>query len=128
MLKSCSERLTIDRKKAIVAASSQIPLCNNTDGESIMVCAKRLGGQPQARKIMIVLSDGEPYGGPGNRIGLMHHLKKVVKELPTQGIEVFGIGILHPAVREYYPKHEIIMKLEELPTKVIKTMERMLFN
>lgn len=71
----------------------------NTDGEAVWYAAERLARRPEARKILFVLSDGNPCGGGRN---LADHLTEVVTKITSVGIEVFGIGILTSAVKMFY--------------------------
>jgi len=88
----------------------------NIDGESLLYAAERLRKRPEPGKVMIVLSDGAP-AGVGKQ--LEAHLKKVVKDLNTEGINTVGIGIMSQAVRSYYPRHVILNKVEDLPKAVV---------
>lgn len=73
----------------------------NTDGEAVYYAAERLARRPEARKILFVLSDGNPQGGGRN---LERHLRQVVTTITKAGIEVFGFGIKTDAVLDYYNK------------------------
>jgi cobalamin biosynthesis protein CobT len=74
---------------------------DNSDGEAVLECAKRLASRPEPRKIMFVLSDGAPccsgMGSEGDK-----HLQDSVKRITKAGIEVIGIGLRHAAVSHYY--------------------------
>jgi cobalamin biosynthesis protein CobT len=74
---------------------------DNSDGEAVLECAKRLASRPEPRKIMFVLSDGAPccsgMGPEGDK-----HLQDSVKRITKAGIEVIGIGLRHAAVAHYY--------------------------
>jgi cobaltochelatase CobT len=127
IFKSFNSRLTIDRKQAM-ACFHEIDLRNNIDGESVEYAARRLAGRTESRKIMIVLSDGQPWGGPGDINEQCWHLKNTVKRLVEAGIEVFGIGIMDRSVSEYYPNYAILNDLEDLPKTVMMELERLLLS
>jgi cobalamin biosynthesis protein CobT len=99
-------------------------LMQNVDGESVQLAARRLAQQNAERRIMIVLSDGEPCCMSGR--GLKAHLKKVVKDLTAQKIEMIGVGIQTRSVKDYYPNSVVINDVEELPTQVMKELTKML--
>ena len=90
---------------------------NNVDGESILFCANRLLARREARKIMIVLSDGLPmYERMRDSTGA-RHLKAVCKKLEaTPGLELYGIGLLTAAVAQFYSKHVVLRDMAELPS------------
>jgi len=126
IFKDFNQRFTADRRRAMALAPYEIRLSQNTDGESLEYAAARLMARPEARKIMIVLSDGEPCGGYGSIKEQAYHLKKVVRRLIESGVDVFGIGIMTSAVEAFYPAYEIIHDLSDLPGTVMATMEKML--
>lgn len=101
---------------------AQRGLNGNIDGESLEYAAMRLMKRPEKRKVMIVLSDGQPAGswrsGP--------HLKTVVERLNKTGIETVGIGIMDRSVARYYDKHVVITKLDDLPGSVMGELKRIL--
>jgi len=127
IMKDWGQRFTADRKTATLMAAKDVMLLNNVDGECIEYAGLMLGKQPGARKLMIVLSDGEPCAA-GDMRAQAFHLKRVVKRLEKEGFEIFGVGIMDRAVERYYTNHEVIHEIEELPTKVMSRLEKMLLN
>ena len=127
IMKDWGQRFTADRKTATIMASKDVALLNNVDGECIEYAGLMLGKQPGARKLMIVLSDGEPCAA-GDMRAQSFHLKRVVKRLEREGFEVFGIGIMDHSVERYYTHSEVVSDIEELPTKVMGRLEKMLLN
>jgi cobalamin biosynthesis protein CobT len=125
IFKSFNGRLTTERKQAM-ASYREIHMHCNTDGESVEYAGRRLAAQKASRKIMIVLSDGQPNGGWGSGYDVVSHLKKVVERLTEAQIETFGIGIQSNAVEHFYPNHVVLQSLEELPNAVLGQLERML--
>jgi cobalamin biosynthesis protein CobT len=96
------------------------PMGNNADGESIYRIAKRVMARREKRKILIVLSDGQPCAasGPGcmERDVMpkhMQHVSDLIKR--TKGLEVIGIGIDSDAVAHYYEKRVVVRKISDLP-------------
>lgn len=68
------------------------PLLNNVDGESIAQLATLFAGRMEDKKIMLVMSDGEPCATGS---GFHQHLRTVTKEIETlSDIELMAIGIL----------------------------------
>ncbi len=99
-------------------------MADNVDGESLNYAAQRLMAQNTKRKIMIVLSDGYP-AAYGNNRDLCKHLKATVEDL-SKRISIVGIGIKSNAVEDYYPKSVVLNKVEELPTTVVRELQKFL--
>lgn len=96
----------------------------NCDGESVAWAADRLLRQRERRKIMMVLSDGEPsLSGYENSQVLADHLKKTVARIEGLGVETVGIGICSKAVTKFYPKSVVVHKPEDLSGVVLSEIE-----
>ncbi|PZR92071.1 MAG: hypothetical protein DI537_14695 [Stutzerimonas stutzeri] len=121
--KEFGERITSTVKQRFAYMMfAQNGLNGNIDGESLEIAALRLMKQREKRKVMIVLSDGQPAGshksGP--------HLSFMVKHLEQHGIEMMGIGIKSEAVKKFYPKHVVLDDIATLPTQVMQELKRIL--
>ncbi|HEY8578380.1 MAG TPA: cobaltochelatase subunit CobT, partial [Beijerinckiaceae bacterium] len=93
-------------------------LKENIDGEALMWAHQRLIGRPEARRIMLVISDGAPVDdstlsvNPGNY--LEKHLRHVIDEIENRSpVELIAIGIGHDVTR-YYRRAVTIVDAEEL--------------
>lgn len=128
IIKAFNERLTPVVKSRIAAMQSDVDMRNNVDGESLQIAAARLSACRQTRKILMVLSDGNPVAQDNYTGNLRDHLKKVVKEIEQSGIDVLGLGIISQAVKKYYPKHIVLSDVAELPTTVIKEIKQLLLK
>jgi cobalamin biosynthesis protein CobT len=91
----------------------------NVDGEAVLLCAQRLYERPEARKLMFVLSDGEPAGGC-DHTAAVKHLKDVVAMVANSGIEVFGIGAMAGHVSRFYPNNIVVKDISALAVEVYK--------
>lgn len=127
ILKDWNQRFTADRKAATIMAAKDIVLYNNVDGESIEYAARSLAAQPGSRKLMIVLSDGQPCAS-GNRGEQHTHLINVIKRFEKEGMEIFGIGILDDSVKNYYSNYEVVEDISSLSTTVLETLRKMLLR
>ncbi len=127
VLKSFGERLATENKKRFAALPEVYWLSENVDGESVQIAATRLMQRRESRKILIVLSDGQP-ACPGDFAALQRHLKKVVKDVERQGVDVLGLGIMSEAPKHYYSKYTLLNNLAELPTTVIGEIKRLLMQ
>lgn len=108
--------------RAICAISGRA--CNR-DGECVLWAAKRLAQRPERRRVLIVGSDGEPQGARYHATE-RRYLKRVVQDVMLAGLEVYGIGIMSEAVRDYYPNYVTINKPQDLPRVVMGQLLRLL--
>jgi cobaltochelatase CobT len=76
----------------------------NIDGESLLWATNRLLKRPEARKIIFVLSDGEPNGRADVSV-LFEDLKKTVKLVESTGVQVLALGINGDHCKEFYADH-----------------------
>ena len=125
IFKPFGERLNSQSKAGLASLATARWLGNNVDGESLAIAASRLSQQKEERKILIVLSDGNPVCY-GDKHQIRSHLKKTVKDIIKSKIEVLGIGINDDAVKTYYPKHLVINRLSDLPTVVMGQLRKFL--
>lgn len=98
----------------------------NPDGEAVRWAADRLAVQKQKRKILIVLSDGEPSTGEGDRRILRGDLYNAVRKIMKAGIEVIGFGIQTRSVQEFYPDSLVINSLDDLPVRAMTKLASLL--
>jgi cobalamin biosynthesis protein CobT len=123
--KTFDERLTATVKARFAFMKRAQPGLNgNIDGESLEYAAERLLKRMEKRKVMLVLSDGQPAGG--HKSG--PHLAGVVKQLGKIGIECIGIGIMDDSVNKYYPKSTVLRKAEDLPGQVMTEIKKILIG
>lgn len=125
IFKAFGEKFDSKVKEGLASLADAEWLGNNVDGESLKIAASRLAMQKEERKVLIVLSDGNPVAY-GNKDALRSNLKKTVKEIIKSKIEVLGIGINDDAVKTYYPKHLVIKNIKELPNLVITQIRKLL--
>jgi cobaltochelatase CobT len=93
-------------------------LKENIDGEALDWAHRRLLARPEARKILMMISDGAPVDdstlsvNPGNY--LERHLRYIIEEIETRSpVELIAIGIGHDVTR-YYRRAVTIVDAEEL--------------
>jgi cobaltochelatase CobT len=93
-------------------------LKENIDGEAVEWAHRRLVGRPEARKILVVISDGAPVDdstlsvNPSNY--LERHLRDVIAMIERRkAVELIAIGIGHDVTR-YYQRSVTITDAEQL--------------
>jgi cobaltochelatase CobT len=127
ILKGYNERMTANVRARFAYLPYSGILSENVDGECVEIAARRLSQRRETRKIMLVLSDGEPAADGDNEM-LDAHLKKVVKEIEASGITVVGMGIDTNAVKYFYQKYLVIEDIDDLPSEVLKELKTLLIE
>lgn len=127
IVKGYEERVNTETKQRFGFLPHSGSMCNNIDGESIEIAARRLLSRKEKGKIMMVLSDGSP-AGHGDRGALEWHLKEVVKNIEKSKVNIIGIGIEDSSVKRFYSKHIVINDVNELPSLVISRLRSMLLG
>ena len=93
-------------------------LKENIDGEAMVWAHQRLLGRPEARKILMVISDGAPVDDSTLSVNSGHylerHLREVISEIEGKSpVELIAIGIGHDVTR-YYRRAVTIVDVEQL--------------
>jgi cobaltochelatase CobT len=93
-------------------------LKENIDGEALIWAHHRLVGRPEARRILMVISDGAPVDDSTLSVNSGHylerHLREVIGEIEAQSpVQLIAIGIGHDVTR-YYRRAVTIVDVEQL--------------
>jgi cobaltochelatase CobT len=93
-------------------------LKENIDGEALLWAHERLLARPEARRILMVISDGAPVDDSTLNVNvgnyLERHLRQVIEEIEAQSpVELIAIGIGHDVTR-YYKRAVTIVDAEQL--------------
>ncbi len=93
-------------------------LKENIDGEALDWAHKRLLGRPEARKILMMISDGAPVDDSTLSVNAGNYLERHLRHIITQiedrsPVELIAIGIGHDVTR-YYKRAVTIVDAEEL--------------
>lgn len=95
----------------------------NDDSDSILWAYQRLRKRTEARRIMIVLSDGAPtctaHGGSADTN--LRHVTKTIQD--KKEVELFGIGICDTQVKRYYKQYKVVNDENELPSTIIALLK-----
>jgi len=127
IIKGFTERLTLDNRNRFAWLPHATFFNTNVDGECLQIAAQRLSQRKEARKIIMVLSDGNP-NGHGPTPTLNKHLKATVADLTRSGFEVIGIGIDTDSVKQFYPKNVALKSVADLPHTVIGELRALLLK
>ncbi len=98
-------------------------LKENIDGEALIWAHQRLMARTEARRILMVISDGAPVDDSSLSVNSGHylerHLRQVINEIETASpVELIAIGIGHDVTR-YYRRAVTIVDVEQLGGAII---------
>ncbi|MEM9706762.1 MAG: cobaltochelatase subunit CobT [Pseudomonadota bacterium] len=98
-------------------------LKENIDGEALMWAHQRLLGRPEARRILMVISDGAPVDDTTSSANggayLERHLRDIIAFIENRSpVELLAIGIGHDVTR-YYRRALTIVDAEQLGGAII---------
>jgi len=93
-------------------------LKENIDGEALEWAHRRLSSRPEARKILMVISDGAPVDDSTLSVNPAHYLEKHLRDVIAmierrKQVELLAIGIGHDVTR-YYDRAVTITDAEQL--------------
>ena len=102
---------------------------NNVDGEAVNWAWLRLLARREQRRILIVLSDGQPAFYCRYARGPQGHLIETIETIHQHGgVELVGIGIQSDAVRHFYPRFVVVNNLSDLAGEAIDQLGQLLLN
>jgi cobaltochelatase CobT len=101
-------------------------LKENIDGEALMWAHHRLIGRPEARRILLVISDGAPVDDSTLSVNSGHylerHLREVIGEIEAKSpVQLIAIGIGHDVTR-YYRNAVTIVDVEQLAGAMVEQL------
>ncbi len=101
-------------------------LKENIDGEALEWAHDRLLARPEARQIMMVISDGSPVDdstqSANAALYLDKHLRQVIEKIETRSsVELLAIGIGHDVTR-WYRRALTIVDVEQLAGAMIEKL------
>ena len=93
-------------------------LKENIDGEALEWAHRRMAGRPEARKILMVISDGAPVDDSTLSVNAANFLEKHLRDVIAmverkRQVELLAIGIGHDVTR-YYQRAVTITDVEQL--------------
>ncbi len=98
---------------------SNVDLGNTHEVDGILHGVNALLERSEERKVLFLLTDGEPYprisstGPDQNRFASLYAEEAEAKH----GVEVVAIGLCTPHVRDLYPKHHLVIEdMSQIPT------------
>ncbi|MEW5976404.1 MAG: VWA domain-containing protein [Acidobacteriota bacterium] len=98
---------------AAIEAEGSTPLA-----EALWWCATTLLFRPEERKILLVITDGEPNDRNAAR--------DIIQRCLNSGIEAIGLGIELPLIEDLFPTAQIIHSVQQLPKTLFRLLEEAL--
>lgn len=99
----------------------------NYDGDSVMFAAKRLKQRPERKKILFVLSDGEPAAACCDATDVRDHLHQVATELDADpSLTLVAFGMLTDAPAKYYQNHIVVNDIASFPETLMQKLYKQL--
>jgi cobalamin biosynthesis protein CobT len=109
-----------------------VPFGSTPEGCGVQFAARRLLARKEKRKIMIVMTDGEPmgqnYAGWGAGRPYTQQARETVKSVSAAGIDLIGIGIQHTGPKGYYPNSMVINNLSEMPKQLMDLLKKFMLG
>lgn len=96
------------------------PFSGTPTDQAIWVARGMLLQRPEPRKIMLIVTDGEP-NCPSSTVGATRRTLK-------DGIEIAAIGIQSEEVQCYWKNNRVIHSISDLPTAMFGMMEELLIR
>lgn len=108
-------------------SASSDTMGGNADGEALIWGADRLLKRKEKKKVMIVLSDGQPAcNGEGD---IFKYTKDVAREIETKSpIDLYAIGIEDSTVKRIYKNYGIINNTRELEATLLTVLKEKVLN
>jgi cobalamin biosynthesis protein CobT len=94
----------------------------NLDGEAVLWGYKHLTTTRNKRKVLIVLSDGQPAAMRSGDSGA--YLKQVTAAIEADPkVDLYGIGLMDTSVTRYYKHHSVILSAGDLEHRLISVIQ-----
>jgi len=110
--------LTDFGQKPLSENFNQYPRGGTPTDDAIWAGRAMLLQRPEPRKVMLVLTDGDP-SDPAKTVA-------ATSRALSDGIEIAAIGIMHKGVEHFWENNRIIKNLQELPAAMFAVMENLL--
>lgn len=125
LLKDYDETLRRSRDRIELYSGAVRRGSANTDGDSLMYLYHNyVASRPEKRKVMLVMSDGEPRGT--SNATEERRLLNVCRFLDTK-VDLIGIGV-RADVSEYYPKSVAVYDADQLANETMKQVAKLLLG
>ena len=116
-----------DKLLEYIGASST-RMKGNPDGDCILWSYDRLLKRKEKKRLLIVMSDGQPAASRPSD-DLAAYTLKVIQEIEKlKRVEIYGLGLCDESVERFYKHHSTVSTPEDIPFKLLELIERKLLN
>jgi cobalamin biosynthesis protein CobT len=115
------ERVAETKDRYAIGADNFTPMA-----EALWFVATRLVRRPEPRKIVLVITDGQPEKHGADSSVCIAQTKDIVSRMVKSGMEVIAIGINTMHVSGLFPDSRVITDIHELPNAVLDMLRERL--
>lgn len=106
------------KSRGMVGTIHRMAIGGTPLGDAMFEVWPVLAKRPEKRKIMLVLTDGQP--------NTPHVVKRAVSDMTRKGVECIGIGIGSEAVRSFFPNYAVVNDVKSLTGQMLVQLKRAL--
>jgi len=115
--KDFSEKINKDKLVKRLGNGASWRMSGNADGENILWEYGKIATRQEQKKLMIVLSDGEPADSKAGDI--YQFTEDVIKNIEKSKVGIIGIGIESDAVSRFYKRYRILNHASEIESTLL---------
>jgi cobalamin biosynthesis protein CobT len=116
--KDYSEKVSKDKLAIRLGTSASFRMSGNADGENILWEYGKLASRPEAKKLMIVLSDGYPSDSKCST-DIHGFTEEVIMRIQKSKVGIIGIGIESNAVEQFYKRYRVLNNAEDIESTLL---------
>jgi Mg-chelatase subunit ChlD len=115
--KDFTEKINKDRLVKRLGVGASWRMSGNADGENILWEYGKIATRMEQKKLMIVLSDGEPADSKTGDI--YQFTEDVIKNIEKSKVGIIGIGIESDAVSRFYKRYRVLSHATEIESTLL---------
>lgn len=97
-------------------------MSQNADGEAILYAYSKLKQRTSKRKLLLVLSDGQPASNRSGEYTFTQDVTKMIQQ--KKEVELYGLGILTDSVKYFYKNYSVIRDINKLEDSVLSIIKQ----
>lgn len=100
----------------------------NWDGEAILWAWKRLVRRTAKKRVLVVMSDGEPWGNSSQLANSLFTRRVVEKIEKEKKVSIIGVGIETDYVSKFYKDHVVINDVADMASSMVTVLRKHLLR
>ncbi len=121
VVKDFNRRITDEKiKESFAFASTRMG--HNPDGEALLWTYNRLAARKEKKKVLIVLSDGQPAVARYDAGDASVHLKEVAEAIDKR-CTLIAVGLMSTSVKQFYKKNTVVKDPKELEAMFLDLLQ-----